>query len=538
MNSPVPFMSPSPQLQGHLAFFDGREVKERSFTQLAKDVEDARARLKSSGLGPAALIGLIGENCYELIVWDLALLAEGCVAICFPVEEFAHKSGEDLADDFGLSLLLVTKRARRPGDHPWQSVINGDEPPTLRPRVVTDHPLRSRLRGTDCCTLIFSSGTSGKLKTLLLSKAGVDSTIDALANDWELSPQDGILVALPLSIFQQRLMVYAALRKDTRVLLTDSVNLFRSFKVLKPSIVLGPPALFEMIESRFLALPERKRRLLSSASRALAVVPNLAMRQTLRRRVLRFADEAFGGRVRALLTGSAASKASTLRFFELAGLPLFQAYGLAEVGFIAWNRPGQNRPLSVGHPVVAGSVLLAADGEILVSVPRPQALGYFGVDPAEEQLTFLPGGRVATGDLGRFDERGFLYITGRKKDLILTQAGQKIHPETLELELAATPGVTRAVVVGGGDLTGLVAIVAVEPQCSDELEARVRADVQGAITALNKRGSSAARIVRTIFTRVAFNPETGLITRNLKLDRRAVRRLFESQLTQGAGAVE
>jgi long-subunit acyl-CoA synthetase (AMP-forming) len=184
--------------------------------------------------------------------------------------------------------------------------------------------------------------------------------------------------------------------------------------------------------------------------------------------------------------------------------------------------------------VVEGSVSIADDGEILVGVPHRQAIGYFGVDPAEEALTFLPDGRVATGDLGRFDRQGYLFITGRKKDLIITQSGQKIHPETLERDLSAIRGVVRAVVIGGGDVPGLVAIVAVDPNSTTEHEAQVQAEVQSTIELLNKRMPAASRIGRSIITRKPFRPETGLLTRNLKLDRRAVQRYFERDIMQGA----
>ncbi|MCY1079440.1 AMP-binding protein [Archangium lansingense] len=537
----VPFSAPSRELRGSITTFDGRTVARIPFAQLADDVARARERLVRTGLEPGACVGVLGENCYEWMVYDLALLSLGCLSVCFPVDEFATKSEEELAEGYDLSLLLVTRKVGNRGGHAWVMVMNAPETPAATVRPPTDNGLRRRVRGTDACTVIFSSGTSGRLKALLLSRAGVDVTVDALANDWELTRGDGILVALPLSIFQQRVMIFAALRKDTDILLTDSVNLFRSFKALRPTIVLGPPALFEAIEKRFLALPELRRRALLLVSRALGLFTWKSLRARLRRWLFQSTHEAFGGRIRVLLTGSAPSKPSTLDFFEFAGLPLFQAYGLAEVGFIAWNRPARNRFSSVGHPIVPNSVSLAEDQEIILSLPHPQSIGYFGVERSEEALTFLPDGRIATGDLGKFDQEGYLYITGRKKNIILLQSGEKVHPETLEVDLAAIPGVERAVVVGGGEIPALVAIVAVDPECTAEQEARIRTDVQSAINRVNLRVKPASRIARFIVTRVAFRPETGLVTRNLKLDRQAIHRRFERELTQAepaAGGVQ
>lgn len=528
----VPFAVPSSALRGRLVLFDGRKTREVAYRELAADVERARERLAATGLERGALVGLLGENCYEWLIHDLALQALGCLPVCFPADEFGARAPEELADGHELALLLVTRKLGNPAGLPWVVVMDAPEPTPARARPVAPRAggLGACVEGTDACTVIFSSGTSGQLKALLLSRAGVDDTVDALARDWRMGPGDGILVALPLSIFQQRVMIYAALRSDTDILLSDPQNLFRGFKVLRPTIVLGPPALFETTEKRYHALPRFERAARTLAGRALAAVPGSARRARLRRRVFGWAHDAFGGRARALLTGSAPSKRSTLDFYELAGLPLFQAYGLAEVGFIAWNLPGRNRALSVGRPIVPGSVTLAEDGEILLALPHPQALGYFGLDPEEQARTFLPDGRIATGDIGRFDRDGFLYITGRKKSIILTQGGEKIQPEPLEAPLAVLPGVERAVVLGGGELPGLAALIAVDPGCDAEGEARVRAAVAAAVEALNAGARPAARITRFMLTRVAFRPESGLVTRNLKLDRRAVQRRFEREL--------
>jgi long-chain acyl-CoA synthetase len=529
----VPFSVPPEELTGCISVFDGRAVKRIPFAQLVADVTRARSRLEQAGLTALSCVGIIGENCYEWIVHDLAVLSLGCISICFPIDEFAAQSAEKLAEGYDLSLLLVTQKVGMRPDLPWVVVMNASSVSTAIVRPLTqERGLRKRMLGTDACTVIFSSGTSGQLKALLLSRAGVDATIDALANDWQMGSNDRILVALPLSIFQQRLMVYAALRKDTEILLTDSANLFRSFKVMRPTIVLGPPALFEAIENRFSALPSLQGRALCLASDALRVVPLKSVREHFRRRLFHKTHEALGGWTRVLITGSAPSKLSTLKFFYWSGLSLFQAYGLAEVGFIAWNRPGYNRLLSVGHPVFPGSVAIAEDGEIIVSVQHAQALGYFGIAQAEEARTFLPDGRIATGDLGRFDDDGYLYIIGRKKNLILLQSGEKINPESLELQLGTPPGVDRVVVIGGGNMSNLVAVVAVDAECTPEQEVRIRSEIQSAIDHLNQRVKPASRIVRFIVTRVAFHPETGLVTRNLKLDRGAVYRFFERDLSQ------
>jgi len=186
--------------------------------------------------------------------------------------------------------------------------------------------------------------------------------------------------------------------------------------------------------------------------------------------------------------------------------------------------------MTVGRPVAGTSVTIAADGEILIDMPHRQAIGYFGVDQAEEAAVFLPNGRIATGDLGAFDRDGYLSITGRKKNLILRQSGEKVSVEAVEAKLAAVPGAERAVVIGGGDLPWLGAIVGIDPTCDAAAEARVRHSVEATIEAYNRNAKANARIDRTLVTRVPFTAESGLLTRNLKLDRTAIHRRFKPDL--------
>jgi long-subunit acyl-CoA synthetase (AMP-forming) len=539
MTASVPFGPMRRDLRGCISLYDGRTVRDVPFATLAEDVDRACARLVTAGLARGACVGILGENCYEWLVYDLALMTLGCILVGLPVEEFAARPPETLARSYDLSLLLVTAKVGNQGHLPWVLVMNDPNAPEARVRPCAEGELLEIVRRTDACTVIFSSGTSGQLKALVLSRKGVDVCVDSLANDWEMSPNDSILLALPLSIFQQRVMLYAALRKDTKVLFTSSANLMRSLAALRASIVLGPPALFESIERRFDALPRLRNFLLRTTSRLAQLIPSRGLRAALRRRLFRGAHAAFGGRVRVLLTGSAPSKLSTLAFYERAGLPLFQVYGMAEVGFIAWNRPGRNRPPSVGRPIIPGSVIIADGGEIVISVPHRQTISYLGVPQAEASRTFLPDGRVATGDVGYLDRQGYLHITGRKKNVIVLASGEKVHPESLEQELAVIPGIDRVVVLGGEDLPGLVALVAIDPATSAQDEAKLSAAVRGAMERLNATRSPPTRLTRFLITRQPFNVETGLVTRNLKVDRRAVQRRFASELEHpAAGSME
>ena len=223
--------------------------------------------------------------------------------------------------------------------------------------------------------------------------------------------------------------------------------------------MIAPPTLFEAFETRFSNLPWWKRiaaRVLGELARR---APFAGVRARFARAVFADAYGALGGRMRVMITGMAPIKRSTLELFALMQLPLYETYGLSECGSISLNVPSAHRIGSVGRLLPGVEVTLAGDGEIIVRREHATTRGYFACAEGEHERTFLGENRVATGDIGRFDEDGYLYLVGRKKEIIITRGGEKIHPEAVEAEIDACPDVAKSVVLGGGDLATLVAVV-------------------------------------------------------------------------------
>jgi long-subunit acyl-CoA synthetase (AMP-forming) len=214
---------------------------------------------------------------------------------------------------------------------------------------------------------------------------------------------------------------------------------------------------------------------------------------------------------------------STVEFFEMAGIPLYVVYSLNEAGTVSANTPGQLRPGSVGRLFPRTAVDIAADGEILVRKPHSLSLRYLHY--SDQGQTFLPDGSVATGDLGRFDEDGFLHIVGRKKNVIITSSGMKINPEQLERQMEAWPDVGRAVVFGA-DRPYLSAVVQYPGAKDEATEQRIWKRVQE----LNKELGVSCFIGAIAFTNEEFTANNGFLTRNLKVDRQRIYAAFEEQL--------
>jgi long-chain acyl-CoA synthetase len=154
-----------------------------------------------------------------------------------------------------------------------------------------------------------------------------------------------------------------------------------------------------------------------------------------------------GGKVRYLWTGSAPAESELIRFFMKFGVPLYQGYGLNEAPLVAKNCPVAWRMGSVGRPLPNRDVRIGEDGEVLVRHRYPAAAGYLGFGEAENEKTFRPDGYVATGDLGRIDSDGFLYVCGRKKELLVLPSGRKLNPADIESRILSTDKVAECLVM-------------------------------------------------------------------------------------------
>ncbi|MFL6336278.1 MAG: AMP-binding protein [Pyrinomonadaceae bacterium] len=515
-----------------ISYYENNRVRSKTYPEVLADVEAMQAKLESWGVGPRMRIGILSANSYAWIVCDLALLRLRCVNVCFPPDEFAETSLEELGEKYSLHLLMVSgHELKRRGARPeWAALLDqeNEEPVRARSRPPTavGNSRRSTLSDPDLLNMVFSSGSTGRLKCILMSKIGTEEWIVACGQKLTFRPDDSMIVVLPLSHNQQRLMIFMAVWYGFSLVLTDPARLPRALKELKPTILAGPPAFYEPLENRFRSLPRFKQSLLLAGGRVINSIPLRPLRERLSRTIFEPFYSAFGGRMRLMITGGAPSRRSTLELYELLGLPLYQVYGMVEAGFVSVNLPGTNRVGSAGKSMFEGQVEIAPDGEVIVCFERPTSLGYFLCDEGDEERTYLEGHRIATGDIGHFDRDGFLHLTGRKKQIIITPGGYKVQPECLEREIEQCPEVARAVVFGGGELSIIVALVSLRSE--DSPGARER--VQEAVERLNKTIPSASRVGRVVFTSTQFGIDNGFLNRSLKINRAAVYDAFRQAL--------
>lgn len=502
------------------------EAAHKSYPAVAADVLGTLAQLRQWGVEPGMRIGILATNSYEWVVYDLALMRLKCTSVAFP-EEFGTKTSDELIEGYQLGLLLLSRRDHWPATAPgkWTAYIDDENPPDTE---VCRHLLLNE-DAEPVFSLTFSSGTAGRIKCLVTNERGAEETIANFYRLFDFKSDDSFLVFLPLSSFQQRLMLYAGFYYGFNLLLVNPAQVLKAFKDLKPTLCLAPPLLYESIHTQFKnavrSLSPAQRLMLRWLSKLGNSMPSSVFRDRLLRICYRKIYDSLGGRIRIMWTGMAPIKRSTLDFFAQLRLPLYEAYGLTECGAITTNTPTNNRRGSVGRPVVEGSVFLANDGEIMVRQEHLQTTSYLECAEDEQARTYVAPNLVATGDIGRFDDDGYLYLIGRKKEFIITEQGYKVHPESLEAAIDHCAEVERSVVFGNG-LPYLVALISV-PEPGGP---RVEAQIKRRIAQINAGLTPVGRIIKFVITTQQFTRDNGFLTRNLKLDRRAIFRHFEPQL--------
>src|SRR5436305_4686895 len=465
------------------------------FDQIYGDVQRAIEFLRGCGVQPGMRVGVLAENSYEWIVLDLAALEFGCLLVAF-ADAFASRNVDELADQFELALLFVSKLPADGSPRKWICELQDLAGHTPGKRNV--HSNARICDQPDDLTLHFSSGSSGILKCLVGSRLGTEAFIQGY---WDIFPwinSDAMLAFMPLSSYQQRLLVFSAIGFPHNVIFTSPGELMLAFTQTKPTVFVGPPLFFERLEKK-----------LGAGNRSQSEI-NIALRK-------------FAPTIRFFVTGMAPIRQSTVEFFATTETPLYVVYSLNESGTVSANTPDSFKPGTVGHLFPHTDVSIASDGEILVRKPDPLSLRYLYYD--DQGQTFLPDGAISTGDLGRFDDDRFLYIVGRKKNVIITSSGMKLNPEQIERQMEAWPEVGRAVVFGS-DRPYLSAVVQYAAPRNAEIEQRVWKHVQE----LNKELGVACFIGSIAFTNDEFTIENGFLTRNLKLDRQRIFAAFESQL--------
>lgn len=503
-----------PSKKGAVYTFERGKAVKHPHAGLSGDIARVRADLENWGVRPGMRVGIYAPNSYHWLVHDLALIDIGAISVPF-TDDFAGAVNDELLKRYEVSLLLIAKSStrlfpQRPAHVAFIDAQNDDV------RVADRNPPRDGDED-DHHSLAFSSGSAGGLKGLVISRKGVEKTLPPIMEAIGLGQNDCLMLFLPMSNFQQRNMCYAALWYDFDIIITDFTQLFAAMPALNPSVLIAPPVLYQMMYAEFERLPAWKRSALMTAGAVNALIPVPALRLAIARLIFRDFHKQFGNRMRVLVTGMAPIRENIGQFFERIQLPLCESYGMVEAGSITYRTADSRKYGSVGKLLNGVKVSFTPDGEIIVHRDDPLTLRYFESAPGENERTFVGAGQVATGDIGRLDDQGNLFLMGRKKELIVTSGGQKIHPEVIEQELNHCPDVAHSVIFLKPHAAHLTCIVALNDPADQDAKTRVKKFVDGL-----KSTKKAAQFVEVIFSDGPFTKENGLLRPNLKIDRKAI----------------
>jgi long-chain acyl-CoA synthetase len=561
----------------HVAFSRkaGTQWQPVTSRQFAIEVTELAAGLIAAGIVHGDRVALMSKTSYEWALCDYAIWTVGAVTVPIyetssaeQVEWYLSDSGAKaafVASDEHRAVVEGAVRGLRRDLTIWQldaDVLDelSDGGPGVAERV---EERRRAVRAGSLATIVYTSGTTGRPKGCamthenLLAESGnvllADGVRENLFNETKST-----LLFLPLAHILARIIQISAVRAGVRLgHVGDVTDLVSDLGEFAPTVVLSVPRVFEKLynTANHQAAEDGHERIFRAAeetaiaySRALeSGSPGLTLRlrrALFDRLVYRKLRAAMGGRVEFAVSGGAPLGARLGHFFRGAGVNVLEGYGLTETcAGATLNLPGAQRVGSVGRPVPGCTIRVEIDGEILIKAPFVFQ-GYWHDDKASAEV--LSDGWFRTGDLGALDDDGFVTITGRKKDLIVTAGGKNVAPTVLEDRLRAHWLVSQCLVIGDAR-PYIAALVTIDPEsfalwkhehhrspdCSiDDLrdDAELRADVQEAVDETNRAVSHAEAIKRFRILATDFTETAGELTPTMKVRRGVVIEQFADEV--------
>lgn len=452
--------------------------------------------LQNLGVAEGDRIGIVARNRLEWLLIDLAALKIKAVVAAFEAGKFPATAA--LAERYALRLVFCGEASDVPDFLPMDGLLAALEalPEECDPSPVVYAP-------DEVTTIKFTSGSTSEPKGLAATVGSIDSSICATQALFNHSAGDKLFLFLPLSLLQQRYWVYSALVYGHDVVLSTYQLAYYALSREAPTVVMGVPAFFETLRKTISARVEGD--------------DPAALRQA--------ASDAMGPRIRYLWTGSAPASPDMLRFFEDCGMAIFEGYGMNETCIVTKNAPGAHRRGSVGKPIDGKHVSIDEDGIVVVRSDFPVNTQYLFCAPGDSERLFQPDGSVRTGDLGRIDEDGFLYILGRADDVVVLTNGRNVLVRPIEERLQACPEIENCIVAGSGE-ERLTAIL-----CVPHGEA-ARDAVKRHVADVNGRSGPDEQIGRFLIVEEPFSIENGLLTSQYKPKRRAILDRFGNEITR------
>ncbi len=543
-------------------------------TEFARTVTDVAKGFIASGIELGDRVAIMAPTRYEWAVLDFAIWAAGGCTVAI-YDSSAAEQAKWILQDSGTKLLILDNDKHR---KVIDEITPGDLP-DLRERLQIDqgavddliargkdlddeqvHNRRKQVNAASPATLIYTSGTTGRPKGVMLTHANLyaESRSDRIALGRYVAPGKKTLMFLPMAHVFARAVALAAFDAEVTVAHTsDWSTLVEQFAHHRPNFVLSVPRVFEKVYNgaRQKAQDEGRGKIFDAAadtaiaySEALETGgPGLILKTKhalFDKLVYGKLRAALGGNCEAAVSGGGPLGAHLGHFFRGVGVTIYEGYGLTETtAAVSVNTPEHIRVGTVGRPIEGHAVKIAEDGELLL---RGSVVfdGYWGNADATEDA--FEDGWFKTGDLATLDADGFITITGRKKEILVTAGGKNVSPTLLEDPLRAHPLIGQVMVVGDGK-PFIAALITLDPEALPGWKERheVAADlpmeqllehpelvaqIDAAVAEANRSVSRAEQIKKVRILTVDWTQETGELTPKMSLKRAVVMKKYGDEV--------
>jgi long-subunit acyl-CoA synthetase (AMP-forming) len=559
-----------------LRWREGGAWRSASWAEYRQRVRAVARGLIGLGVGPGQGVAILGGNRPEWLLAHLGAIAAGGlptgIYVTSTAEQIEYILGHceaavAIVEDAAQLERIAALRDRLPALH-HLVVMEGpaaaltfaqlEERAAAVPEAVLEERLAAQ-RPDDPCSLIYTSGTTGPPKAVMIGHRNVTFLAEAAAPLLELGPADRMLSYLPLShIAEQMVSIYLPMVGGSCVSFAQSLEkLPDDLREVRPTLFFGVPRVWEKIQARMQAAGAQApwlRRKLVAWARGQGLAGGRAEQRGQRRPALfALADRLLFRTVRArlgldaarlCLTSAAPIALDTLELFLSLGIPILEVYGMSEcTGPSTMSLPGRYRTGRAGFAIPGTELRLAEDGEVLMRGPHV-FLGYYKDEAATREARDSEGW-LHSGDVGDLDGDGFLRITDRKKELLITSGGKNVAPAPIEARLKSIPGVAQVVLVGDGR-PYVAALLSLDPERLAPLAAQAGSPARDLVAAracpllhahlerqIERVNADLARyesVRRFALLPGELSVQGGELTPTLKLKRRVIREKYAAEI--------
>ncbi len=538
--------------------------------EFAAKVYGVSSALQSWRISPGDRVAILSENRHEWVVADFASMLLGAVVVPIYTTLTAEQTAYMLSDSGARAIFVSTAKQLEKvlsilPETCLEKIVVMDEVADTRAISMSElmqanareNAIGSDVQPEQLATIIYTSGTTGTPKGVMLTHANMAENINYSFRDFAFCAGMCCVSFLPLSHVTARSVDLGLLNRGVTLAHLPQIDqLPRALLEVRPHILLSVPRVYEKVHTQveLNATGFPKKQIYTWALRTgrahreeilAGKTPGSFSWKLANKLVFSKVRAGIGGRAESFISGGAPLGRELAEWYADIGIRIHEGYGLTETSpVIAVNTPVAHRVGSVGKPLGNVEVRIAEDGEILVR--GPSVFRAYWNKPRETQDAFVDGW-FKTGDIGRLDEDGFLYVTDRKKDLLKTSGGKFIAPQPIESSLKHNPWVAEAIVVGDKRKFPSVLIVpnfeAVESYARtqglafgsrQELLAipEVRSRYEDIVKTVNQDLAQFEKLKRFRILSEELSPSNGTLTASLKLRRRTIEERFRREIEE------